>query len=197
MAHLSQQEALLEQEILYKLTSPGLAQRKGETQLFQQYAYMMRTGVHKYALPADDLFDSYSDTMLAVMAAITGGSFQGKSSLKTFVYKIFHHKCIDTWRKKKSSKNRVHQTVTHQGLSLPLQAQVQPVLEELIQKGEAAAIKQQLQQLGHKSQYLLQLFAAGYTDEEIALEMQFKTREVAKTSRLRCMKTLRQLKKAG
>src|SRR3712207_1026766 len=111
MTFLTNQEQIAEQEILDKIRSSGIMRMKGEEQLFKRYFYFTYSGVSKYSLSADNLYDAYADTIMAGINSITTGSFQGKSSLKTFLYQIFHNRCIDISRKKTALKRRINQTV--------------------------------------------------------------------------------------
>lgn len=88
-----------EDEIINNLRVSGINRRKAEEQLFSRYAYFISIGENKYSLSKEDLFDAYSDTVLAVIHSISNGSFKNRSSLKTFVYKIYHNKCVDLIRK--------------------------------------------------------------------------------------------------
>ena len=47
-------------------------------------------------------------------------------------------------------------------------------------------------ELGDNCKKLLAMFADGYSDKEIAVSMEYKTADVVKTSRLRCLDKLRQ-----
>jgi len=49
-----------------------------------------------------------------------------------------------------------------------------------------------MKELGENCREMLALFADGYSDKEIAVTMEYKTAEVVKTSRLRCLEKLRQ-----
>ena len=53
-------------------------------------------------------------------------------------------------------------------------------------------LRTRLNELGDNCRKMLALFADGYTDKEIAVAMDYKTAEVVKTSRLRCLERLRQ-----
>jgi DNA-binding NarL/FixJ family response regulator len=57
----------------------------------------------------------------------------------------------------------------------------QTVLDKLIERGEMDTLNRQLKKLCEKRQRLLLLSAEGYTDKEIAEEMNFKTRFCGKT----------------
>jgi RNA polymerase sigma-70 factor (ECF subfamily) len=196
MRCLPTQEHTAEQEILAKLKSPGIIRMKGEEQLFKKYFYFIRYGRNKYSLTEDNLFDAYSDTIIAAIRSITDDSFQKKSSLKTFLYQIFHNRCVDILRKKTALKSTINQTVSINEVEIFLSDNSQSVIDQLIKKADAEAFKQQINQLCSKSQRLMLLAAEGYTDKEIAIKMNFKTRDVVKTSRLRCMRTLRLLNRA-
>lgn len=196
MTYLTKQEHFAEQEILDKLRSPGIMRMKGEEQLFKKYFYFIQSGRNKYALTDDNLFDAYSDTIIAAIKSITNDSFQKKSSLKTFLYQIFHNRCVDILRKKTALKSTINQTISINDLQIHLLDNSQSVIDRLIKKADAEAFKQQINQLCSKSQRLMLLAAEGYTDKEIAIEMNFKTGDVVKTSRLRCMRTLRSLNRA-
>ncbi len=196
MTHLTNQEHFVEQEILDKIRSSGIIRMKGEEQLFKKYFYFIQAGINKFSLSEDNLFDAYSDTIIAAIKSITDGSFHGKSSLKTFLYQIFHNRCVDILRKKTTLKSSINKTVSINELQIHISDDSQSVIEQLIKKADAEALKQQLNQLCYKSQRLMLLAAEGYTDKEIATEMHFKTQNVVKTSRLRCIHRLRLLNKA-
>lgn len=185
-----------EQEILQSLQMTGIQRRKGEEQLYNKYHFLISFGVKKYSLTEEQIFDAYSDTILAAIESITSGSFRGASSLSTFIYQIFKYKCIDILRKNSSHRSRVHRTLDIVGKLMNISDPADTVIEQINKKADAEIFKQQLNKLCDKSRRLLMLSAEGYTDKEIAMEMKFKTRDVVKTSRLRCIRTLRQLNTA-
>jgi len=90
MSRLTEQEHLIEQEILDKIRSSSeIIRRKGEDQFFKRYSYFVNLNVNKYQLSEDSLSDAYSDAILAAIESIINRSFQGRSSLKTFLFQIF------------------------------------------------------------------------------------------------------------
>jgi RNA polymerase sigma factor (sigma-70 family) len=198
MTILIEQEHFAEQEILNNLTSPvRILRMKGEEQLFKKYSYFMRVGISKYQLCEDSLSDAYSDTILAAIDTITNRTFQKKCSVKTFLFQIFQNKCIDALRKKAAHRNTVHKTVAIDGIQMLIPDPSQTVIEKLIETAEIDKLKQQFKKLCDKKQRLLQFLTEGYTDKEIAVKMNFKTRYVVKTCRLRCIHSLRKFKNAG
>ena len=197
MTYLNEQEHFVEQEILNKLrSSSSIIRMKGEEQLFKKYSYFINVGVNKFSLSEDSLTDAYSDAILAAIESIINHSFHEKSSLKTFLFQIFQNKCIDSFRKKTTRRNSVHKTAAIDNARMDIADPSQSILDKLIERGEIDTLNQQLKKLCDKRQRLLLLSAEGYTDKEIAVEMNFKTRYVVKTSRLRCIHSLRKLKNA-
>ena len=168
---------------------------RGE-QLFKKYSYFINVGVNKYSLSEDSLSDAYSDAILAAIESIINHSFHEKSSLKTFLFQIFQNKCIDSLRRKTTRRSSVHKTAAIDNTRMDIADPSQSILDKLIERAEIDTLNQQLKKLCDKRQRLLLLSAEGYTDKEIAVEMNFKTRYVVKTSRLRCIHSLRKLKNA-
>jgi RNA polymerase sigma factor (sigma-70 family) len=184
-----------DQQLIENLCQEGAAKRKGEEQLFNTYAYFIREGMHKYSLTEDEAFDAYADTILSAIENIRKGSFEGRSSLKTWLYQVFFNKCVDLLRKRSTNKNSVYQTTSISDMLLQLSDSGKSVIQTLIDKSDADLLKQKLTELGDTCRQLLTLSADGYTDKEISTVMEYKTADVVKTSRLRCLDKLRQLYK--
>jgi RNA polymerase sigma-70 factor (ECF subfamily) len=67
------------------------------------------------------------------------------------------------------------------------------IIQQLVEKNDVALLKQKLTEIGDICKQLLTMFAEGYNDKEIAVAMEYKSPDVVKTSRLRCLDKLRQL----
>ena len=179
--------------ILENLTRGGIDRRKGEEELFTTYMYFIQEGMRKYPLSEDESFDAFSDTILSAIDKITDGSFERASSLKTWLYKIFQNKCVDLLRKKTTNKNKVHQTVSITDMLMHVSDAAKSVVQKLADQADEQLLKRRLAEVGDTCQQLLQLSAEGHTDKEIAALMEYKTADVVKTSRLRCLEKLRRL----
>lgn len=184
-----------DEELIENLRQESSLKRKGEEQLFTSYTYFIREGMHKHSLSEDETFDAYSDTILSAIERIRNGSFEGRSSLKTWLYQIFHNKCVDLLRKKTTNKRSVHQTAAINDWLLQLSDTGKSIIQKLIDKTDWDLLKQKLNELGDTCKRLLTLSAEGYSDKEIGELMEYKTADVVKTSRLRCLEKLRQLYK--
>ena len=184
-----------DEELIENLRQESSLKRKGEEQLFTSYTYFIREGMHKHSLSEDETFDAYSDTILSAIERIRNGSFEGRSSLKTWLYQIFHNKCVDLLRKKTTNKRSVHQTAAINDWLLQLSDTGKSIIQKLIDKTDWDLLKQKLNELGDTCKRLLTLSAEGYSDKEIGELMEYKTADVVKTSRLRCLERLRQLYK--
>jgi len=184
-----------DQQLIDDLRQEGAVRRKGEDQLFTTYAYLIGEGMRKYSLVEDEAFDAYSDTILSAIDNIRNGSFEGRSTLKTWLCQVFYNKCVDLLRKRSTNKNRVYQTASIDDMLLQLSDSGKSVIQNLIDRSDQDLLKQKLNELGDNCRQLLTLSADGYSDKEINSLMEYKTADVVKTSRLRCLEKLRQLYK--
>ena len=182
-----------EREIIDSIRQNGAERKKGEERLFNRYAYFIKEAVYKYSLEQEDAFDIYSDTILSAIEKIANGSFEGRSSLKTWVYSIFHNKYVDFLRKKTTNKSSIHKTLTISDLLFQVSDQAKTIVQQLVDKTDHEILRQKLKQIGDNCKQLLLFWADGYSDKEIAAFMEYKTADVVKTSRLRCLEKLRQL----
>lgn len=182
-----------EQEIIAALRLGGGARRKAEERLFGRYAYFIQEGMRKYRLPEDEAFDAYADTILAGIDDIANRAFKGSSSVKTYLFKIFRNKCVDLLRKKTTVKNSMNRSFSLSDLPFQLPDNARSALQKLIDQADLNLLKQKLSELGETCRELLQFSAGGRSDREIAELMEFKTADVVKTTRLRCIGKLRNL----
>ncbi len=180
-------------DIINNLKTSGINKRKAEEKLFDRFSYFIRSKENKYSLSREDLFDAYSDTVLAVINSIAFGGFQNRSSLKTFVYEIYQNKCIDKLRKKSTHKYAVHKTEALSEMQACLSDSSLSVVEKMVNQSDLEYIHQQMIYLSKNCRNALLLSLNGYSDKEIAVMINFKTADVAKTSRLRSIKKLRKL----
>ena len=186
-----------EREIIDKLLEPGVSKRKGEEDLFKKFSYFVREGVRRHFLTEDEALDAYSDTVMVAIEKIVNASFKAESSLKTYVFQIFHNKCVDLIRKKTTNKNSIHNTFSLSDMLVEVPDTGKPIIQQMMEKANWELLKDILDNLGGNCKQLLLLFADGFSDKAIALELSYKTADVVKTSRLRCIEKLRQLYKTG
>jgi RNA polymerase sigma factor (sigma-70 family) len=179
-------------EIIDSLRQNNAGRRKAEEQLFNGFVYFIKEGIRKYSLTEEDAFDVYSDTILSAIEKISTGLFEGRSSLKTYLFRIFHNKCVDQIRKLTTNKNKIHRTTSTPDLLSQLSDSAKSIIQQLADRSDFEVLKLKLNELGDNCRKLLGLFADGYSDKEIAITMDYKTAEVVKTSRLRCLDKLRQ-----
>jgi len=182
-----------EREIIDSIAQNGAERKKGEERLFNRYAYFIKEAVYKYSVSEEDGFDLYSDTILSAIEKIANGSFQGRSSLKTWLYSIFHNKYVDLLRKKTTNKSSIHQTLSISDMLLQVSDQSKTIVQRLVDKTDWEILRDRLVQVGENCRQMLMLWADGYSDKDIAGLMEYKTSDVVKTSRLRCLEKLKLL----
>jgi RNA polymerase sigma-70 factor (ECF subfamily) len=182
-----------DRDIINRLMQGGIDRKKGEEQLFSSYAYFIDQARHHYSFNGDEAFNIYADTILAAIAQITGGAFEGRSSLKTWLHQIFHNKCVDFVRKKATNKDRVHHALSISSMLLQMADSAKSVIQEMMDRTNKEHLQEKLKKIGENCRQMLMQWAEGYSDKEIAAAMEYKTADVVKTSRLRCLEKLRQL----
>ena len=77
-------------ELIKNLKGKGIDKKKAEDQLFSTYSYFIKEGERRYRLSHEQVFDAYSDAALAVIEKIKDDSFKGLSSIKTYLFQVFH-----------------------------------------------------------------------------------------------------------
>ena len=184
-----------DQPIITGLLETGIERRKAEEQFFTTYQYFIREGMHKYKLQEEDAFDAYADSILAAIQKIRDASFEGRSSLKTWLFQIFQNKCVDLLRKKTTNKNSVHQTAAIPEMLYQLSDASKNIIQQMMARADTELLKKKLDELGDKCRELLLFSADGYSDKDLAIQLVYKSADVVKTTRLRCLQKLRQLYK--
>lgn len=179
-------------KILNGLKSNYAERSRHEKILYQQYYYFTDEGCRKYNLSYDDSFSAYSDTILSAIHNIVSNRFDGRSSLKTYLYQIFSNKCIDLVRKNTTNKQQVHKTMPVADAMNQLSDNAKNIIEKLMTSELKAAVKKQLDAIGEKCKELLLMFEDGLTDKEIAELLSYNNAAVVKTTRLRCLDKLRE-----
>lgn len=178
-------------DIMRAIVERSYGRRPAETQLFTRYSYLVRQGMYKHSLDEDDAFSAYCDTVLQVIDNLEKGSFGFRSSLKSYLYKIFQNKCVDLIRKKTTHKSSVHRTAAMTEMLDMIADKGKTVIQQLIDKTDMDLLQRRLDELTGNCKEMLALFSEGYTDKEIAAIMTYKSADVVKTSRLRCLDRLR------
>ncbi len=182
-----------DEELIQNLQENNLLKRKAEDALFNRYIYFIKEGIKKYALQEDESFDAYSDTILHAIDNIRKGYFENRSALKTYLYRIFINKCVDVLRKKTTNRNSVHKTSSISDMLMLMADSAKTVVQQIIERTDMDVLSNKLQELSENCRKLLTLFADGYSDKEVSVLLEYKSADVVKTSRLRCLDKLRML----
>lgn len=184
-------------DILYGLRAGYKERNRYEKVLYDQYAYFIDEGCRKQNLNYDESFSAYSDAILSTIHNIVNNHFDGRSSIKTYLYQIFFNKCIDLVRKNATNKQQVHKTMPVPEIMNQLPDSAKTVVEQLLNIELKTKIKTQLNTIGDKCRELLLMFEDGLSDREIAAELSYSNAAVVKTTRLRCLEKLREKVRAA
>jgi len=180
-------------DIIDGLTGNYQQRAQYEKALYLQYEYLIKDGCRRYKLTYEDSFSAYSDAVLSAIHTIVDNRFDRNNSLKTYLFQIFHNKCVDLIRKITNNKQQVHRSVATPMLLDRLPESAKNAIEQLIDQDRITTVKQHLQTIGQKCKEVLLLHADGYTDEQIATQLSYNNAAVVKTTRVRCREKLNQL----
>lgn len=183
--------------IIEGIRTGGHQRRTFENHLYSKYAYLIRDGQRKHRLSEDDCSMAYSDTVLTVIEHLASGRFKGHSELKTYIHQIFSNKCVDLIRRNTTKKAQVHQPEQLTDALNLLPDEARSVIQEIMQEQDMDLLRHRLGEIGDKCHRILWAWGEGYKDEEIAVQLDYQSAAVAKTSRRRCLDKLRELYHAG
>ena len=183
---------LTDVDLIDGILAGGTQRRVYENQIYDRYLHFIRDGTRKHRLSEDDCASAYSDTVLAVIDHILAGRFERRSNLKTYLYQIFTNKCVDFIRKKTTNRSSVHDALSLDDTPFQIPDTTRSIIQELIAKSDMERLHDRLHTLGEKCRDMLLAWGEGYSDNEIAQQMDYNTAAVAKTSRLRCLERLKE-----
>lgn len=137
--------------------------RQAQKALFTKYAPKMMGVCLRYSKNYDDAQDILQEGFIKVFSKI--GTFQGKSSLATWMSRIFVHTAINSFRK--AHLKHVHVDITEEHYSERIAAEEQE--EEVSDMPEQSRVLQAIQELPDIYRVILNMYAIdGMNHQEIA-----------------------------
>lgn len=139
---------------------------RGEAAAVETIALWIRQAAGRYRgrLPAewDDLLQ---DLLLEVTTVLQDGAFRGDSTLRTYVWRIAHYRCLNRIR---DLARRPESEIEEQTYHLPDPAR--PVLERLVQRESEDSLMRFFDSVSADCQRLWKLILAGQSYREISRE---------------------------
>lgn len=191
------QKTISDKDLIDGILMNDSHRRSFENRLYEKFVYLIREGVWKHRLTADDCSMAYSDTILTIIDNIQNGRFEGRSGLKTYLYQIFSNKCVDLVRKNSTNRQQVNRGEMLEDFINILPDDSRGIVQSLIDQYDIELLHQRLRALGDKCHKMITAWGEGFMDQEIAVEMGYQSAAVVKTSRLRCLEKLRELYHKG
>lgn len=178
-----------DEEIIERIRAGGKEREIAITRLYKKHFPLTFEGKKKFRqLSEDELIHAYNSAIISAKKHIIEGQFQRKSSLRTFLYRIFFNKCIDIIRKNSSNKVDTYEKIPEPDAREP------NFLHELYLKEDFKHMMFLLDKLGDPCRKII-LFADyyGYTSEEIAREIGFSNAKSVNSKKYTCLQTLRKM----
>lgn len=164
-----------------------------ENKLYLKYRSLIKDATWRHRLTEDDASMAYSDTILSVIKQIRTGHFEERSSLKTYINKVYQNKCIDRIRSRETKKDSERQLETLEDYLDIVPTNARDIIQHLSEKYEVATLQERISGMDEKCKRILMAWGEGYHDQEIAANLGYLSSAVAKTSRLRCLSKLKRM----
>ena len=157
--------------------------------VYSEYRRSFLNYAKQYYVEKEDLLDLFQDAVIAFYEQKERGKLKDlKCSEKTYLFNIGRHKVIDFL--KKHSKMRSMDNVVYEVKIEPSVYQRMELTEQ--QEGLTMAIKL----LGDSCQEIIEMFYyKKYSIDAIMTALNFKSENVVKANKSRCLKSLRQILK--
>ena len=174
-------------QIIAALRKGGRERRAYEATLYRRHLEFVKLRPRKYQLTEEEARDCYTDAFLVVVDHVVSGRFEGRSSLKTYLSRIFRNKCVDAFRKKTTREVDWVESFPE------LPDESQDFVRRLMGQEAMRNVQRWLAQLGERCQDLLLLSAQGYSPAELAEKFDFKSAASASSQRYKCLERLKRL----
>lgn len=153
---------------------------------FRSYPYKFKNW---YGLDKEEAIDAYTDAVMVVISYIRLDKLDTSYSLSTYLYRLTKNKCIDCLRQKGRGKRLKKEEVPQMEIS----DERRGLLHELLLSEVYHSVLGILEGFkGKCKEIILKWGYWGYSMAEIAEALGFKSPEVVRTQKSRCVKRLRQ-----
>lgn len=178
---------LTDQDILQWVQGDDLKKRdEAFVFLYRQYYPVIMKFIVQNRGTETDAKDIFQDGLIVLHNQIVQGAFQGKSTIKTYLYSI----CRNLWLKKLSRGKVTTELIDNQEYI----ETDQNAIQNLIGTEREQYVEEVLQQLGEECNQILKLFYYEKLSMKKIMEtLQLASEQVAKNKKMKCLKKLRTL----
>jgi RNA polymerase sigma factor (sigma-70 family) len=153
--------------------------------IYQEYYGLLEKMVLQNSGNQADAEDVIQEVLVVFVEMVQKGKYQGKASIKSFLYTLARNRWISEIRKRGSADRR------HEYYESEKDDTEADVSEYLVYKEGQQFIQQLFEQLGEKCQQILTLFYYGdYSMKEILEQTDYDNEQVLRNKKYKCLKTL-------
>lgn len=181
---------MTDSEIIDLIQQGGIKKERALSLLLQQNWGLIKRGQNRYSLSVDESKEVLLDCIMAFASSVDREIFRRDSKIKTYLYRIFQNRASNKNRDLKRAASKY--PFVEEMPIVPDKAK--NMLQTMILEEENNWIEIFLEKLGDKCKDILtmQIFG-GYSQEEIAQKLNFKTAKSVSTTRYRCLAKLKKL----
>lgn len=175
-------------ELITAIQAGGTARERATAHLYRQCEGFVYEKVAGLYLEPEQRREAYHLALAKGLAAIAEGQLRSQASVGAYLYQIYRRTCVDMQRAATSMKQQVWQARVDELPDYVARFIPQPDLPDLMQKLERV-----MDQLGKNcKELILQTEYWGYSLQEVAAQLGYKSVGSATTTKSRCMDKLRQ-----
>ena len=170
-----------------------LTLKKGSNQalekIYNEYRNAFLQFAKKYDLDHDILIDIYQDAFIALREHAINGKLDAiKSSVKTYLFSIGKYMIYDQIKKQKKTVSYENSVDYKETSDAP------EIFEEPQLSAEQRLLQKHFKDLGKRCKEMLTLFYyRGLTIDEITENLGYESKNVVKSQKSRCLKSLKEL----
>ena len=177
-----------QEEFIDAVRQGGVAMERATGALIKYFRGYPLKFMKKFGLKKEDVLDIYTDSIMVVITYIRLGKFDESNTVSTYLYCVTHNKCVDLIRKKRNRKGLEFLEIPE----APIPDRSRGLLHELLISEAFHSVMDLLDSFKGKCKELILKWGFwGYSMSEIAESLDYKSADVVRTKKLRCLKRLR------
>lgn len=182
------QHGFSQSAFIQAVTEGGIPLERATDRLINHFRGYPMMFAKRYGLESEEVIDAYSDAVMALITYIRVKKFDERYSISTYLYRLTKNKSIDILRAKGRGKRIQQEEIP----SVQILDGDRSLLHELLMSEVLQSVLDLLDSFKNKCKELILRWGFwGYSANEIAQAMDYKSPEVVRTQKSRCLDRLR------
>lgn len=179
-----------EAELLVQIQAGGIERERALNYLFEKHVNFVHRGTNRYNLTEVEAKEVFLDSLLSLVSAIEKKQYKGDSKISTYLYRIYENR----------AKNKIRDRIRYENKfswieEVPIMPdKARSMLQEMVNVEEMNWVEKMLDQMGSKcKEILIMQEFQGYSLDEIAEKLGYKSSRAVSTTKYRCLDKLKKI----